>query len=68
MDRQAKYLWMQDLLEHLTLCHEQWLLADRRNESYLIDSMRRDVEEMRRLCESLDRAPPLERAGHPLAA
>jgi len=53
MTRHAKFLWMKDLLEHLTRCHEQWESADSRTERFLIDSMRRDVEEFRRVCESI---------------
>lgn len=53
MTRHAKFLWMKDLLEHMSRCHEQWETADARTERYLIDSMRRDVEEFRRVCESI---------------
>lgn len=53
MTRHAKFLWMKDLLEHMTRCHEQWEAADARTERFLVDSMRRDVEEFRRVCESL---------------
>jgi hypothetical protein len=53
MDRHAKFLWMKDLLEHLGRCHEQWQLSDAPNEHYLAESMRRDLDEFRRLCESL---------------
>ena len=53
MTRHAKFLWMKDLLEHMTRCQEQWESADSRTERFLFDSMRRDVEEFRRVCESL---------------
>lgn len=53
MTRHAKFLWMKDLLEHMARCHEQWETADPRTERFLVDSMRRDVEEFRRVCESL---------------
>jgi len=53
MTRHAKFLWMKDLLEHMTRCHEQWETADPRAERFLLDSMRRDVEEFRRVCESM---------------
>lgn len=53
MTRNAKFLCMKDLLEHMTRCHEQWESADARTERFLVDSMRRDVEEFRRLCDSL---------------
>jgi uncharacterized membrane protein YccC len=67
MDRQATFLWMQDLLEHLNSCHEQWQLADARTEHYLADSMRRDLDELRRLCETLRGAGRVAR-GTALAA
>jgi hypothetical protein len=53
MTRHAKLMWMKDLLEHMTRCHEQWETADPRAERFLLDSMRRDVEEFRRVCESM---------------
>jgi hypothetical protein len=53
MDRHAKFLWMKDLLEHIGACHEQWQTADARTERYLADSIKRDLEEFRRLSESL---------------
>lgn len=53
MTRHAKFLWMKDLLEHMTRCQEQWETADPRAERFLMDSMRRDVEEFRRVCESM---------------
>ena len=53
MDRQAKFLWMKDLLEHIGQCHDQWQAADSRSERYLADSIRRDLDEFRRLCDSI---------------
>lgn len=53
MDRQAKFLWMKDLLDHIGQCHDQWQFADPCAERYLADSIRRDLEEFRRLCDSL---------------
>lgn len=53
MTRRSKFLWMKDLLEHMHCCHEQWQSADERRERLLADSMRRDLEEFRRLCDSL---------------
>ena len=62
MTRQSKFLWMRDLLEHMQSCHEQWETADERRERLLAETMRRDLEEIRRLCESLqddvDRSNP----------
>lgn len=53
MDRQARFLWMKDLLEHLAACHDQWQTADPAVERYLAEAVRRDLDEMRRLCDSL---------------
>ena len=53
MTRQAKFLWMKDLLEHMGRCQEQWQSADQRMESFLADSLRRDLDEFRRICDSL---------------
>ena len=64
MDRQAKFMWMKDLLEHLGECHEQWQNADARTERYLADSIRRDLDEFRRLCDTLRSEP----SGRVLAA
>ncbi|MGC3971496.1 MAG: hypothetical protein QM775_30385 [Pirellulales bacterium] len=54
MTRQSKFLWMKDLLEHMQSCHEQWQSADERRERILAESMRRDIQEFRRLCDSLE--------------
>ncbi|MCE9607445.1 MAG: hypothetical protein K8U03_21370 [Planctomycetia bacterium] len=60
MTRHAKFLWMKDLLEHMTRCHEQWETADARSERFLMDSMRRDVEEFRRVCDSMRAESPAQ--------
>jgi hypothetical protein len=46
-------MWMKDLLEHMDRCHEQWETADERMESFLAESLRRDIDEFRRICDSL---------------
>lgn len=53
MDRHAKFLWMKDILEHLGQCYEQWQSAEGHVEHYLAESMKRDLDQCRRLCESL---------------
>lgn len=53
MTRQDKFFWMKDLLEHMERCHEQWETADERMESFLAESLRRDIDEFRRICDSL---------------
>ena len=49
MDRQATCLWMQDLLEHLGRCHDQWRQVEGHAAQYLAEAMRRDLEEFQRL-------------------
>lgn len=53
-NKQTTLLWMKDLLEHMSQCHErlQWA-ADGRMESFLTDSLMDDLAECRRLCEEL---------------
>lgn len=58
MDRRSALLGMKDVLEHLDDCHEQCQYADLRNEVYLIECMKRDLDHFRRLCESFEDGPP----------
>jgi hypothetical protein len=60
MTRQNKLHWMKDLLEHMDRCHEQWETADERMESFLAESLRRDIDEFRRICDSLRSSTPDE--------
>lgn len=53
MDRYSKLNLMKDILDHLRNCYEQWSLADAHSEHYLAESMKRDLDEMRRLCDSM---------------
>ena len=57
MDRRTKFLWMKDILDHLGHCYEQWQVADEMNEQFLAESVKRDLNEFRRLCESLSGDP-----------
>ena len=57
MDRHSTLLGMKDVLEHLGDCYEQWQYTDPQNEAYLIESMKRDWNYFRRLCESLEKVP-----------
>ncbi len=52
--RQSNLLWMKDLLDHMTACHEQlqWA-ADGPAESFLAESLMADLSECRRLCEQI---------------
>jgi hypothetical protein len=58
MDRQATFLWMQDLLERLADSHRQWEAAGPRCDRYMAETMCRDLDELRRLCHWL----PAERS------
>ena len=53
-NRQNTLLWMKDLIEHLTKCHDQleWA-SDGRTESFLAETMLVDLVECKRLCEQL---------------
>jgi len=66
MSREAKLLYMQDLVEHLGRCCEQWQHADRASTPYLAATMQRDLQEFQRLCTALaeegQTAPGLETA------
>jgi hypothetical protein len=44
---------MQDLLEHVSACREQWQSAEPAIERFLAEAVRRDLDELRRLCDSL---------------
>jgi hypothetical protein len=68
MNRRAKFLWMKEILEHLDECHRQWQHADDRAEHYLAEAMKRDLEEVRRLCDSLRGEPARVSRFHAVAA
>lgn len=53
-DRRDTLLWMKDLIDHMTLCHEQLQWAgDTTTETFLADSLLVDLTECRRLCLEL---------------
>jgi hypothetical protein len=54
--RQSNLLWLKDLLEHLTTCQRQleWT-EDSESIQLLTESMLRDLDCCRRLCETLRR-------------
>ena len=59
MDRHSKLLWMKEVLEHLDDCHRQWQFAeDAAAGRYLAEAVERDLDELRRLCESLKKESP----------
>jgi len=57
-DRQTTLLWMKDLIEHMTQCHEQlqWATGGP-GESFLTEALLVDLTECRRLCEHLRSRP-----------
>lgn len=55
MDRRAQLLRMKDILEHLGDCYEQWHSVEPGSQMLLADMMKRDLDQCRRLCESLRR-------------
>jgi hypothetical protein len=53
-NRRNTLLWMKDLLEHMTQCHEQLQWAsDGATEAYLAETLMVDLSECRKLCEQL---------------
>lgn len=68
MSRNAKFMWMRDLLDHMGRCQEQWQSADACLETFLADSLRRDLDEFRRICDSLRNESPEDLRRQALAA
>ena len=56
--RENNLVWLRDLLEHLTTCQQQLEWADDgETVQVLMESMLRDLDNCRRLCERLGRQP-----------
>jgi hypothetical protein len=61
--RQTNLRWLKDMLDHLSACHEQLQWAeDAETVSVLTESMLRDLDCCRRLCETLQRRRDLQHA------
>jgi hypothetical protein len=61
--RETNLLWLGDMLKHLKSCQEQLQWADdSMTVKVLTETMLRDLETCRRLCESLKRRPSLQYA------
>ena len=57
-NRHSTLLWMKDLIEHMSRCHEQLQWADEgSSESFLTDALMVDLSECRKLCEHLQSRP-----------
>jgi hypothetical protein len=56
--RQHTLLWMKDLIDHMSRCHDQleWA-SDGKTQHFLAESMLGDLHECQRLCEHLRSAP-----------
>ena len=54
--RETNLLWLKDMLEHLTACQQQLEWAEDNDTVHLLtETMLRDLECCRRLCETLQR-------------
>lgn len=53
-NRRHTLLWMKDLIEHLSRCHDQlqWT-DDDTTQSFLTETMLGDLDQCQRLCEQL---------------
>jgi hypothetical protein len=62
--RDANLLWIKDLLEHLTATRQELqLVSDGEAIRVLTESMLRDLESCRRVCEALRRRAGVRQAG-----
>jgi hypothetical protein len=61
--RESNILWLKDTLEHLKHCEEQLRWADNDTTAHLLtETMLRDLDCCRRLCEGLHRRTRLQHA------
>ena len=59
--REMNLLWLKDTLEHLAGCHEQLQWADNAETAHVLtETMLRDLDCCRRLCEALHRRSSLQ--------
>lgn len=59
--RESNLLWLKDMLEHMTACQQQLAWAqDDESVQVLTDSILRDLESCRRLCEGMKRRSTLQ--------
>jgi hypothetical protein len=68
-NRRKTLLWMRDLLDHMSRCHDQleWA-SDGETQSFLADSLIGDLNECQKLCEQLRGAQSHERRALSLVA
>jgi hypothetical protein len=57
-NRRHTLLWMKDLLEHMSRCHDQleWT-SDGDTQAFLADALIGDLNECQKLCEQLRSGP-----------
>ena len=68
-NRRHTLLWMKDLLEHMSRCHDQLQWAsDGDTQSFLADALIGDLNECQKLCEQLRPVQPCQGRAHALAA
>ena len=61
--RESNLLWLKDMLDHLRACHQQLQWAEDAESVHVItETMLRDLECCRRLCEGLHRRSALQQA------
>ena len=68
-NRRNTLVWLKDLLEHMSRCHDQleWA-SDGETESFLADALIGDLNECQMLCEQLRSVHSNERRGRSLVA
>jgi hypothetical protein len=61
-NRRTTLLWMKDLIEHMSRCHDQleWA-SDGETQTFLANALLGDLSECRKLCEQLRTGPGPER-------
>jgi hypothetical protein len=53
-NRRHTLLWMKDLIEHMSRCHDQLeLTSEGETQSFLADALIGDLNECQKLCEQL---------------
>jgi hypothetical protein len=66
-NRRTTLLWMKDLIEHMSRCHDQLEWAnDGETETFLADALLGDLSECQRLCEQLRTGGTYERRARSL--
>ncbi len=68
-NRRNTLLWMKDLIEHMSRCHDQleWA-SDGATQTFLADALMGDLSECQKLCEELRTVPSHERRRGSLVA